>query len=71
MVANACARARSCRQARLVTDLLLHIIAEWRDCDVLAKYHELADNYRSSDDEPLVHSKVTPNTVPHYRQTNV
>ncbi|CAB3245434.1 unnamed protein product [Arctia plantaginis] len=45
------------RQARLVTDLLLHIIAEWRDCDVLAKYHELADNYRSSDDEPLLHTK--------------
>lgn len=41
------------RQARLVSDLLLHIIAHWRDVDVLAKYHELAAGYRSSDDEPL------------------
>ncbi|KAJ0170094.1 hypothetical protein K1T71_014700 [Dendrolimus kikuchii] len=41
------------RQARLVTDLLLHIISHWREVDVVAKYHELAASYHSSDDEPL------------------
>ncbi|CAG9789744.1 unnamed protein product [Diatraea saccharalis] len=41
------------RQARLVTDLLLHIIGAWRTVDVVAKYRELAATYHSSDDEPL------------------
>ncbi|CAH2062052.1 unnamed protein product, partial [Iphiclides podalirius] len=41
------------RQARLVTDLLLYIISNWRNADVVAKYHELAAAYQSSDDEPL------------------
>lgn len=38
------------RQARLVTDLLLHVVSEWRDCDVLAKYRELQLDYRSDDE---------------------
>ncbi|KAJ8703846.1 hypothetical protein PYW07_013140 [Mythimna separata] len=41
------------RQARLVTDLLLRIIAAWREVDVLAEYRDLAAAYHSSDDEPL------------------
>ncbi|XP_050676362.1 PH-interacting protein isoform X2 [Leptidea sinapis] len=41
------------RRARLVTDLLLSIISEWRTIDVVSKYHELAAAYHSSDDEPL------------------
>ncbi|KAM3955791.1 LOW QUALITY PROTEIN: bromodomain and WD repeat-containing protein [Aphomia sociella] len=44
------------RQARLITDLLLHIISSWDEVDVVAKYHELAASYQSSDDEPLAAS---------------
>ncbi|CAG4957295.1 unnamed protein product [Parnassius apollo] len=50
------------RQARLVTDLLLYIISNWLNVDVVAKYHELAASYHSSDDEPLattLHKKLS------------
>ncbi|XP_041988946.1 PH-interacting protein isoform X2 [Aricia agestis] len=47
------------RQARLVTDLLLYIISNWEDVDVVAKYHELAASYHSSDDEVLATKKRT------------
>ncbi|KAL4711358.1 hypothetical protein ACJJTC_019199 [Scirpophaga incertulas] len=38
------------RQARLLTDLLLAIISEWRSVDVLLKYRELAASYHSDDE---------------------
>nr|XP_037876090.1 PH-interacting protein isoform X4 [Bombyx mori] len=46
------------RQARLLTDLLLHVIENWREVHVLDKYHELAASYHSSDDEPLAVAKA-------------
>ncbi|KAG7298425.1 hypothetical protein JYU34_018052 [Plutella xylostella] len=45
------------RQARLVTELLLHIISHWNDVDVVAKYHELASSYHSTDEEEIPLSK--------------
>ncbi|XP_053623119.1 PH-interacting protein isoform X2 [Plodia interpunctella] len=54
------------RSARLVTDLLLYIIAHWQNVDVLAKYRELCAGYQSTDDEKLngkisrgVHSRAS------------
>ncbi|XP_037298900.1 bromodomain and WD repeat-containing protein 1 isoform X2 [Manduca sexta] len=51
------ARSPIVRQARLLTDLLLYIISHWHEVDVVAKYHELAASYQSSDDEPLAPSR--------------
>ncbi|XP_049883065.1 bromodomain and WD repeat-containing protein 3 [Pectinophora gossypiella] len=59
------------RQARLVTDLLLHIISHWREVDVVGKYHELAASYHSSDDEPKQsntrNNKAGPRAAPAWR----
>lgn len=46
------AHAPIVRQARLVSELLLQLIARWRDADVLAAYRELAAAYRSEDEAP-------------------